>query len=420
MELFGISLVAGLDEVASKSKINNTLKTLGQQLENVKVNIAVDQKVLTTIKNFNKELQQLNATAQSIDTNISKALRKNIVSKEQINNAKKLRTETHELGNAAKAASDDTVRAHKRTKQSLQDLTSEYTKQNKIIVKSNKDVLNSETNSRPKTVRNNNHSNENLQEQIALRQAEAKNKVDKLQSGLSTKLSNEDSKALNNYVQSINKITAASPNALSQMDRLDKQFLQLKSSIQQTGGGMTSFSKQFGSAMLHLPIFANGVSALTAPLFGLRDALKQIIEIDTQMTVLDRVSNGQIQINQALEDSINIAEKLGNTIAQVNDGMINFARQGYRGEDLSAITEVATIMGNVSDLSIDESASSLTAAMKAFNIEAKDSIRIVDSLNEVDKLFVPCISNNASKSRICWKTVIQPSVVYYMRNYIVA
>jgi TP901 family phage tail tape measure protein len=116
------------------------------------------------------------------------------------------------------------------------------------------------------------------------------------------------------------------------------------------------------------------------------DAVQQIIQIDTQLTELMRVSNGQENINKVLSESIRLADELGNKVSQVNEAIIGFSRQGFRGDDLIAISEVATLMSNVSTLSLEESMSGVTAAMKVFNITAEDSIRIVNALNEVDEL----------------------------------
>jgi TP901 family phage tail tape measure protein len=124
-----------------------------------------------------------------------------------------------------------------------------------------------------------------------------------------------------------------------------------------------------------------------APLRGIQDALSQIVEIDTQMTELDRVSNGQINMNKALEDSINLANELGVKINELNSAMINYARQGFRGEDLNRMTEYATLLSNISELSAEESASALTAAVKGFSLEASQALTVVNQLNEIDNNF---------------------------------
>src|SRR5690606_10358504 len=93
---------------------------------------------------------------------------------------------------------------------------------------------------------------------------------------------------------------------------------------------------------------------------------------------------GQIEINDALKESINLAYQLGNVINEVNEGLINYARQGFRGEDLAMMTEYATLMANISDLSVDEAASVLTAALKGFRLETEQALHVVNAMNEVD------------------------------------
>ena len=48
------------------------------------------------------------------------------------------------------------------------------------------------------------------------------------------------------------------------------------------------------------------------------------------------------------------------------------------------LTEYATLLGNISELSVEDSSGILTAGLKAFNMEAEHGIHIVNALNEVD------------------------------------
>lgn len=475
--LIGIQLVAGLNQDASLAKINANIRNIKSKIGSIPLSIDIDNKTLGTLQNFNKEIQNLSRLTQNLDNNVNKALKNGIVDKSQVDNIKKLSSETEKLGNIQKKTNQDLERQRVQESKSLQEVTKNWSRYhetvdnykngklvdrthkysdadnvNRIAIKTNPEgeVIStkiSQSNERAmkhtqalaKETQNLTSKQENLrrviseigqtgqmsdrylsrmtrnvdmsknidqlskyerhlnsvqktaknwvsnEQMLMSKQVEAQNKVENLQNNVSGLTYNKYADGINSYVSGVNKLTAQTPNLSHELRMLDKDFSGLRQQILQADKGMARFTGQFGAAMARIPIYAAGVAMLYAPLNALKDALTQIVEIDSQMTVLDRVSNGQIQINKVLEDSIGIAERLGNTIGEVNDGLINFARQGYRGDDLTAITEVATVMGNVSDLSIEDSASSLTAAMKAFNIEAEDSIRIVDSLNEVDK-----------------------------------
>lgn len=225
---------------------------------------------------------------------------------------------------------------------------------------------------------------EQLEHQVKLAQREAQIRVNDLRRRYEPVLTQEQNRQLDQYVASMNALSATTPKVQNRIRELNTDFKEISASVREAGSRTDSFGKQLSVALQRIPIWMIGMTAFYQPLRRLQDAIRQIIELDSQMVVLERVSNGMIDINQALEESIEIAGRLGNTVNQVNEAFIEFSRQGFRGEDLSAISEVATIMGNVSDLDIETSASALTAALKGFNIEATNAIRIVDSLNEVD------------------------------------
>lgn len=539
-DFLGIELIAGLNEVQSKKKINNTVKSISKRLEPLKIKLDIDEKALQTIRNFNKEMQKLSQASEKTGQSVKQAMSPAGSSDLRQHRLKELINETQRLEHATKKQSQSAEDANRKEAQSVSDLLKQYTVLNKVAEKRNKageiteyrydvgddkghhqtsiyatpdgkilrsqnvashDKMNKElervANERQKIYRkladiereyaselnkdtmtrfskqveqgdlaslgrmsknideyrkhlgreraalqksnremdsltaqrqdifrklaniHQTHGSNVNQKTMAMfdrqviegdknslkelsrnvddygksmanlqklqhAQREASYKVIRLHDSTFGAISPEHQKAIDRYLGGINRLTKDTPNLQSELRRLNSEFAQTSHEVLQADQGMARFSRQMASAMFRIPIYAAGMAAMYAPLRMFQDAISQSIEIDSQITVLERVSNGTIQMNQALEDSIGIAERLGNTISEVNDGLINFARQGYRDEDLSAITEVATVMSNVSDLTVEDAASGLTAAMKGFNIEAENSIHIVNAMNEVD------------------------------------
>lgn len=226
-----------------------------------------------------------------------------------------------------------------------------------------------------------------LRTQLEYTRKQAQFNVDRLRANTKGDISPENDKKLKDSLAQMNSIVSGEhlpEGAKTKMRALNQEIGQTTTLVRDADKSWRRFATQASSAMLRIPIYAAGMALLYAPLKAFKSALEELISLDTQMTVLDRVSDGAISTTEALEQSVASAEKLGNRISEVNDGMIAFARQGYRGDDLFDMTDNATVMSNVSDLSVEESASGLTAAMKGFNIEAKDSLHIVNALNEVD------------------------------------
>lgn len=96
--------------------------------------------------------------------------------------------------------------------------------------------------------------------------------------------------------------------------------------------------------------------------------------------------------------------KLGNEMIQA---ATEFAKSGYNPEQSLELGKIALMYTNIADeiISASDSASILIAQMKAFNIQADDSIRIIDVINEVSNNFAVSsgdIARNLGKVSSLW------------------
>lgn len=190
---------------------------------------------------------------------------------------------------------------------------------------------------------------------------------------------------VNNMLSTLRGVDPAAKGASASVKGVSDSFQKMSSEAQSAGKNSMGVMESFSVAMQKFPIWMAASTAFYSVVRGIKSAVTQIIDIDSQMTVMARVTSGQMEVNDVLAESIRLAGELGNKIADVNEGFIAFARQGFRGEDLTMMAEYATLLGNISDMSVEESSSVLTAGIKGFNIEAKDAVHIVNALNEVDR-----------------------------------
>lgn len=149
----------------------------------------------------------------------------------------------------------------------------------------------------------------------------------------------------------------------------------------------STFIGAFQNALIKFPIWMGASTAFFGTVRSIRSAIQNIIEVDTQMTTLARVSGGEIDRVQILRESAELAGKLGNELKAVNEAITDFARQGYRGEGLLALAEAATLFANISELTPEEASSGLTAIVKGFNMLPEEIMVAVDAINEVDNNF---------------------------------
>lgn len=174
---------------------------------------------------------------------------------------------------------------------------------------------------------------------------------------------------------SINNEFVRIKSNISIFDKLEKI---LKDQFKQAAG---TFSQYFSQ---HFSI-AKGFSAI---LNQLSKMPKAVYEIDTAMTSLYKVTDEtKKKYSQFLDFASASAYKLGRSISSLVEQTANWVKLGFSIDEAAKLAETSSIYANVGEVDDDTAISDIVAAMKAFNIEAQDSIAIVDSLNKLGDEF---------------------------------
>lgn len=123
----------------------------------------------------------------------------------------------------------------------------------------------------------------------------------------------------------------------------------------------------------------------------LRGMAEEVIAVDTAMTELRKVTEAtNADFEEFAKSAAQTGRELGASISDVINATAIFARLGESLPDAEELGRVATLFKNVGDgITEEEAAEDLVSTMKAFKIEAKDSISIVDKFNEVGKILLP-------------------------------
>lgn len=117
----------------------------------------------------------------------------------------------------------------------------------------------------------------------------------------------------------------------------------------------------------------------------IREMVNEVITIDTAMTELRKVTEAtNAEFEKFAQNAGKTGKELGATISDVINATSTFSRAGYNLPDAEELGRVATLYKNVGDgINIDTASESLVSILKAFNIEAAESERVLDRINEV-------------------------------------
>ncbi|MFK3812389.1 phage tail tape measure protein [Bacillus halotolerans] len=239
-----------------------------------------------------------------------------------------------------------------------------------------------------------------LEHQVSLYQRQAQVNVKSLNDRYGTSISPESSRALQNYINSVNQLSARTPNISRQMQNLSMEFREIQVNARTAAGQVRGFSETFKQAFTGMPVYMLAGSAWFGGVTALKSMVDQVVQIDTLMTNIRRVMDEpDYKFNDLLQTSIDLGDTLSNKISDILQMTGDFGRMGFDESELSTLTKTAQVLQNVSDLTPTDTVNTLTAAMLNFNIAAGDSISIADKLNEVDNNYAVSTMDLANSIR---------------------
>ena len=139
------------------------------------------------------------------------------------------------------------------------------------------------------------------------------------------------------------------------------------------------------TGLLHSIMGGSGIHAFVK---YMRQGIQSVRELDLALTELKKVTDETEETyNQFLETAAKTGERIGSTISNVTSATAEFAKLGYSIKEAASMAEAALVYTNVGDnIDVETGSQSIISTLKAFGIEAKDTMSIVDKFNEVGKL----------------------------------
>lgn len=192
---------------------------------------------------------------------------------------------------------------------------------------------------------------------------------------------------LENLASEINVLKRIQPNS-EDIQRVTKEYERLRSLMYETGtsgkGELQKIAATISATFRR--VFAGDVTYRL--LMKIREVPRVVREIDSAMTDLRRVTTETSDVyDKFLTSAISKSKQLGATVTETIKATSSFGRLGYELNDAAQLAESALIYKNVGWLDIETATNDLVSAMKAFNIEAEDSLRIVDTFNILGNKF---------------------------------
>lgn len=216
-------------------------------------------------------------------------------------------------------------------------------------------------------------------------------KIDAVKAGNSTLtwLKN-NSKATKDYGEALEDLAKKQKSATTagELESYTKQVQMIKSDAMAKGLTGNSPFVEAKRAISQIGQFVGVYGILQqVPEIG-KQMVQAVYDVDTAMTNLYKVTDEtSVKYNEFLGNAGKSAQELGRNMSSLITQTSEWAKLGYSLDDSSTLSKISSIYANVGEVDDKTAVSDLVTAMKAYNIEANNSMSIVDSMNKLGNEF---------------------------------
>lgn len=166
---------------------------------------------------------------------------------------------------------------------------------------------------------------------------------------------------------------------------LNEELATFKQEVKAAGLDSGAFFRKMGD---QIRLVVTQWISLNAVIGKTRDMVNKVIDIDNAMVNLKKVTDETDSTYEKFLDKADVrARNLHTTISDLTAQTSEWAKLGFDLEKASKLAETSMIYSKVGEVDNQTAVSTLVATMKAFNMEAKEAMVIVDSLNKLGNEF---------------------------------
>lgn len=163
-----------------------------------------------------------------------------------------------------------------------------------------------------------------------------------------------------------------------------------KKEMQAAGNvGRTAFG-EIGNMLTKFGSWIMAGTVVMGAINNFRQMITNVKELDSSMVELRKVTDlTESTYAKFMDTASRSAKAVGSSVSEFINATADFARLGFNLQDATQLANVSSVYKNVGDgiTDIGEASQSIISTLKAFNIEASDSIKIVDMFNAVGNNF---------------------------------
>ena len=186
-----------------------------------------------------------------------------------------------------------------------------------------------------------------------------------------TKWLKDNSAAAEDFGGKIQKLQAELQSCDSvRFSNIKSEFKQLTMQADISGKTGLTFADKFKQQFSKLSSYVSAASVIMTGIQIAKSAFQNVLDIDTQMTELKRVTDLSVSQYTNIYDSLTAsAQKYGTQLTDLISATADWSRAGFDADTASGLAEITSVYQHIADLDYDTSAENLLTAYKGFQSE---------------------------------------------------
>ena len=154
---------------------------------------------------------------------------------------------------------------------------------------------------------------------------------------------------------------------VSQLKIIENEFNQIKIAAERAGQTGQSFATIFTRAFQRVSNYISSAYIIYQGINSIRQMYKNVLDIDTSLTGLYRVTNLSAQEYSALyKNMTDSAQEYGATLNDIIDGTTTWVKLGFEANVSERLSEITAMYQHVTDLDVETATKNLVTAYKGF------------------------------------------------------
>lgn len=189
----------------------------------------------------------------------------------------------------------------------------------------------------------------------------------------------------------------------TQLSGIESEFKNLKMDAEISGKTGLTFKDRLGQQFKKLTSYFSAASVVITGLQVAKEAFQNVVDIDTKMTELKRVTDLSAMQYTNIYDQLTVsAQKYGVQLTDLISATADWSRAGFDADTASKLAETTSIYQHIADVDYDTAQQNLLTAYKGFESQLKEQYgndvdaavsHITDVYNEIDNNYATTADN---------------------------